>query len=549
MKRLSILALCKLLLTSAVLLLSFKPAFAQKLAAESNSLSSYGIDVSGNLYTWGYNANGQLGIGNTTDQTTPQKVTFPTGVTGWAAVAGGDYHSLAIGNDGNLYTWGYNGYGQLGIGNTTNQTTPHKVIFPTGVTGWTAIAAGYAHSLAIGNDGNLYTWGMNSNGQLGIGNTLSPYFTPQKVTFPTGVTGWTDVVSGGLHSLAIGNDGNLYTWGFNANGQLGIGNTTDQTSPQKVTFPTGVTGWTIVAGGFSHSLAIGNDGNLYNWGMNGYGQLGIGNTTDQTTPQMITFPIGVTGWTAVAGGNRHSLAIGNDNYAYSWGDNSYSQLGTNNTTQYKVPVRVVGVGGTGDLSLPVQTTDFLAKADIGSVTLSWKTQSEVNCYGFEIQRLEVTSQKSEDDAQSVAGSWQNIGFVKGSGNRNSPKNYSFIDDNPPSGTVEYRLKQIDNDGAFKYSNEVEADVNSVPKEFCLYQNYPNPFNPSTTIKFGLQSDSKVTLEVFNTIGQKVATLVNEQMSAGYHQVVFNAGNLASGIYFYRLQTNGFVSVKKLLLLK
>ncbi|MHB9012656.1 MAG: T9SS type A sorting domain-containing protein [Ignavibacteriaceae bacterium] len=192
-------------------------------------------------------------------------------------------------------------------------------------------------------------------------------------------------------------------------------------------------------------------------------------------------------------------------------------------------------------ALPVELTSFQAIIESGQVALSWQTATEVNNYGFDIER----SQKTEISSQNL--SWEKIGFVKGNGNSNSSKSYSFVDESPLSGNVQYRLKQIDNDGAFKYSSIVT--VNSLPTRFSLEQNYPNPFNPSTTIKFGLPSDAKVTLEVYNTIGQKVATLVNEQMTAGYHQVEFYASNLASGIYFFRMQTNGFVSIKKLLLLK
>jgi hypothetical protein len=191
--------------------------------------------------------------------------------------------------------------------------------------------------------------------------------------------------------------------------------------------------------------------------------------------------------------------------------------------------------------LPVELTTFTSNNLGDKVELQWQTATEVNNYGFDIER----SQKTEISSQNLR--WEKIGFVKGSGNSNSPKNYSYVDESPLSGNVQYRLKQIDNDGAFKYSSIVT--VNSLPTRFSLEQNYPNPFNPSTTIKFGLPSDTKVTLEVYNTIGQKVATLVNEEMTAGYHQVEFNASNLASGIYFFRMQTNGFVSIKKLLLLK
>ncbi|MHB8337062.1 MAG: RCC1 domain-containing protein, partial [Ignavibacteriaceae bacterium] len=332
----------KLFLASWVMVLFLCPvkiAYAQNIATESISYSSYNIDLSGNLYTWGDNTYGQLGIGDTTQQNIPVKVILPSGVTSWMTVAGGSNHSLAIGSDGNLYAWGYNAFGQLGIGNTTNQSTPVKVPLPSGVTSWTKVAAGWYHSLAIGSDGNLYAWGYNAYGQLGIGNTTQQN-SPVKVPLPSGVTSWTSVVSGWSHCLAIGNDGNLYAWGDNANGQLGIGNTTQQNTPVKVPLPSGVTSWTAMAGGWFHSLAIGNDGNLYAWGDNAYGQLGIGNMTQQNTPVKVPLPSGVTSWTAMAGGWFHSLAIGSDGNLYTWGYNAYGQLGIGNTTQQNTPVKV-----------------------------------------------------------------------------------------------------------------------------------------------------------------------------------------------------------------
>ncbi|MHB9011475.1 MAG: choice-of-anchor Q domain-containing protein [Ignavibacteriaceae bacterium] len=194
--------------------------------------------------------------------------------------------------------------------------------------------------------------------------------------------------------------------------------------------------------------------------------------------------------------------------------------------------------------LPVELTTFTAAStgSTGSATvlLKWETATEVNNYGFDIERQVGSS-------QSAIGNWEKIGFVQGSGNSNSPKSYSFVDLSPLSGNSQYRLKQIDNDGSFKYSSVVK--VTTLPKQFSLGQNYPNPFNPTTTISFSLPVDSKVELDVYNTIGQRVANLANGEMQAGYHNVEFNASRLASGIYFYRITAGSFNEVKKLILLK
>ena len=185
--------------------------------------------------------------------------------------------------------------------------------------------------------------------------------------------------------------------------------------------------------------------------------------------------------------------------------------------------------------LPVELTTFSANNLGDKVELNWNTATEVNNYGFNVER------KTEN------GEWTNIGFVKGSGNSNSPKNYSFIDGNPLSGKVEYRLKQIDNDGSFKYSSIVT--VNSLPIQFNLAQNYPNPFNPTTTIQYAIPKAEHVTLKVYDELGNEVTTLVNENKVAGQYKVSFNGSNLASGIYYYRIAAGDFTEVKKLMLLK
>lgn len=190
---------------------------------------------------------------------------------------------------------------------------------------------------------------------------------------------------------------------------------------------------------------------------------------------------------------------------------------------------------------PVELTSFSAKLLNRKVILSWETATEVNNFGFEIQR-------------KTTGAWEKIGFVNGSGNSNSPKNYSFIDENLFGGTnFEYRLKQIDADGAYQYSHTVEVNIH--PTEYQLSQNFPNPFNPSTTIEYALPFNSKVNLVIYNSIGEVVDELANTNQIAGYHSIKFNADRLSSGIYFYALNAVSednqqfFNSIKKMILLR
>jgi 3-phytase len=190
--------------------------------------------------------------------------------------------------------------------------------------------------------------------------------------------------------------------------------------------------------------------------------------------------------------------------------------------------------------LPVELTYFLAISNRQEVELKWKTETEVNNFGFEIEK-----RLFEDFDQQNA--WNKIGFVQGHGNSNSPKEYTFIDKQLEGGSkFQYRLKQIDNDGQFEYSDIIEVEV--IPYKYDLSQNYPNPFNPSTKIKYQIPDINFVTLKVYDVLGNEIETLVDEEKQIGYHNIEFNASTLSSGVYFYRLQAGNYIETKKMVLL-
>jgi hypothetical protein len=194
-------------------------------------------------------------------------------------------------------------------------------------------------------------------------------------------------------------------------------------------------------------------------------------------------------------------------------------------------------------ALPVELSAFTATVSHSVITLVWLTATEVNNYGFEIER------KTIDNGKLIIDNWKNVGFVEGSGTSNSPKEYTFIDNHISAGKYLYRLKQIDRNGASKYSQHVEVEVGNVPKVFSLSQNYPNPFNPSTTIRYFLPSTAHVNLTVHDILGRMIAILVNEEQPMGWKEVEWNASAMPGGIYFYQLHINNFADVKKMLLLK
>ncbi len=168
--------------------------------------------------------------------------------------------------------------------------------------------------------------------------------------------------------------------------------------------------------------------------------------------------------------------------------------------------------------------------------LKWITKTEVNNYGFDIER-----KTNNPD-------WKVIGFVDGHGNSNSPKTYSFVDDKPFGGKkLKYRLKQIDTDGKYEYSDEIE--VNIILNKYALYQNYPNPFNPTTKIRYQLPKESKVVIKIYDILGAEVITLLNEKKEPGVYEVELNAQSLSSGAYIYRMTAGEFVETKKMVLMK
>jgi len=233
----------------------------------------------------------------------------------FSEIAAGLYHSITLKSDGTVWTWGDNQHGQLGDGTATDRTTPVQV---QGLTGVVAIAGGSYHSLALKSDGTVWAWGSNSSGQLGNGTTTKSY-TPMQVQ---GLTGVVAIAAGGKHSLALKSDGTVWAWGDNWYGQLGNGTTTNRFTPVQVQ---GLTGVVAIAGGYYHTIALKQDGTVWTWGYNWYGQLGDGTSSPhRTTPVQVQ---GLTGVVAIAGGYYHTVALKQDGTVWTWGSDSYGQLG------------------------------------------------------------------------------------------------------------------------------------------------------------------------------------------------------------------------------
>ncbi|MCX6166074.1 MAG: T9SS type A sorting domain-containing protein [Ignavibacteriae bacterium] len=191
--------------------------------------------------------------------------------------------------------------------------------------------------------------------------------------------------------------------------------------------------------------------------------------------------------------------------------------------------------------LPVLITEFSSFTNSDNVTLKWVTSFEQNNSGFKIERKQINS------------NWNEIGFIKGKGNSNTQTQYSFEDKKLTSGKYNYRIKQIDNNGNYKYFNLKSTIEIGVPTKFNLSQNYPNPFNPTTKINYELARDSKVNITVFDILGREIIKLVNQEQKAGYYTIAADSKNLASGTYFYRLIANAngndYIITKKMNVIK
>jgi hypothetical protein len=205
-----------------------------------------------------------------------------------------------------------------------------------------------------------------------------------------------------------------------------------------------------------------------------------------------------------------------------------------------------GIGGGAfsveiiDSPLPVELASFTSIVSGQNIKLNWVTASEQNNSGFDIER------------KSIAGNFAKVGFLQGHGTVTIPTNYSFEDKNLQTGKYQYRLKQIDNNGNFEFHNLNGTVEIGIPAKFSLSQNYPNPFNPVTKIDFDIPKDANVKITVFDMSGREIRTLVKEFKTAGYYTVQFDASGISSGVYFYRLMTDGDIKsviTKKLVLVK
>jgi alpha-tubulin suppressor-like RCC1 family protein len=281
--------------------------------------NSVGVTNNGSLWTWGGNTYGQLGRSNLTNASSPVQV---GALTNWSIVASGSNHVFAIKTDNSLWSWGWNAGGQLGQLDTVDRSSPVQV---GNLTNWSSVSGGDLFSAAIKTDGTLWTWGSNLRGQLGLNIAYS-----NNINSPTQVgslTNWKIVSCNTTSAAAVKTDGTLWSWGNNNQGQLGlnINPTIYRSSPVQVG---ALTTWSNIVCGALHTMAIKTDGTLWSWGYNASGQLGINAVTNRSSPVQVG---AMTNWRGVAAGQAATLATKVDGTLWSWGSNGYGELGQNIT--------------------------------------------------------------------------------------------------------------------------------------------------------------------------------------------------------------------------
>ena len=291
------------------------------------------------LWLWGRNDDGGLGDNSRTDRSSPvQTIAYGTN---WKKISAGRRHSMGVKSDGTLWAWGANGNGQLGDNSITNKSSPVQTV--SAGTTWKLVSSGYNHSAAIKTDNSLWLWGEATLGKLGNNSTTNRSSPVQ--TISTG-TNWRSVSCGfGDHTGAIKTDNTLWLWGRNTNGQLGDNSITHRSSPVQ-TVSAG-TNWKMIALGRQYSAAIKTDGTLWTWGENSYGQLGDNSTTNRSSP--VQTVAGGT-WIDVNCGRGHTIAIKTDGTLWAWGLNTNGQLGDNSITHRSSPVQIISSGNNLEIS-------------------------------------------------------------------------------------------------------------------------------------------------------------------------------------------------------
>lgn len=453
---------CESVRTEIVVTINSSAVVSCFVTIQTGDSHSLAIANNGTLWSWGLNSSGQLGLGDTTTRTSPVQVGTETN---WVSISSEGSHALAIKSNGTLWSWGLNSSGQLGLGDTTNRTSPTQVGTDTD---WVFLSADYEHSLAIKSNGTLWSWGKNNGGQLGL-NDLTNRNLPTQVG---SANNWTKVNAGGGHSIGIKSNGTLWTWGNNSNGQLGMGNTTSLFIPTQVGSGSN---WTSVNAGGGDTLAVKSDGTLWGCGYNAFGQLGFGTNTvyELSFSQSGTS----TDWKYVTTSGRSSIAAKNDDTIWSFGYGANYQL---------------GLGMNSDVNVPTQ---------IGSDT--WQSISLSDTFGIGI-KFDGTIW-----VWGLNGSGQlGLGTTT---NQTTP--------------LQFSCPAVLSSSSFDIASNINV--------------YPNPTNGNVNVE--TNNLTNVSVSVYDLNGRQI---LNKELAANENAV--DISNFQSGLYLFRIKSTEGETVKKVI---
>jgi alpha-tubulin suppressor-like RCC1 family protein len=356
------------------------------------------------LYTWGRGGTGALGDGTTTTKSSP--VSVVGGFTDWIDVGSGYDHLCGIRANGTAWSWGRNSNGQLGDGTTTSTSSPVSVV--GGFTDWIQISVNRNGTSGLRANGTIWSWGNNINGQLGNNTTVS---ASSPVSVVGGFTDWVQVSQGESFAGAVRANGTIWMWGNNSSGRLGTNNTTARSSP--VPIVGGFTDWVQLSCGYASSAALRANGTIWAWGSGSYGRLGSGSTTTRSSPVSVVG--GFTDWVQVSHGGGHTIALRANGTLWSWGRNSNGQLGDNTLQSKSSPVSVVGgftdwaqvsVGGNAGMGIRTNGTawswgrNYYGKLGTGN-TIS--TSSPVSVIGGFTDWVMITGDRTNSSATVHSG--------------------------------------------------------------------------------------------------------------------------------------------------
>ncbi len=465
---------------------------------------SMALRSDGSLWTWGENFSGQLGNGTSTPSSVPQALAG----TNWSAISAGSEHCLAVKTDGTLWAWGVNNFYQLGNGTIVDSHVPVQV---GTATDWQKPFAADENQAALKTDGTLWVWGTNLSGQLGLGHA-------NMVTTPVQMgtdNNWASLSNGSLFMVALKTDGTIWSWGINTDGQLGIGNNISHNTPQQ----TGTDNdWASIATGWAGGvIAKKNNGTIWSWGNNAFGQAGNNTLVNSSSPVQ-------TGnlsndWQQVYANGKSVFGIKNDNSMQAWGENTNYTLGDGTNT---VRISPVPIGCTS--ILPVTGFSMKLSRMNHQSLISWSTETETNNRYFDIEH-------STDGIRFTS-----IGRVAAKGGTRLT-DYSFIHQHPVTGKNSYRIRQVDLDGQFTFSPVQVLEFSKAAGSLV----YPNPVTDQATVQFNQPAVVHV-LQLFNAAG---TVLINRTTAAGTGMIQLDLRTLPAGIYYLRIQEGTNISTQKI----